>query len=611
MNLTASLEQHFGFREFREPQDEVITEILAGRDVFVVMPTGGGKSLCYQLPALLFDGMTLVVSPLIALMKDQVDSLCQRGLPAGAINSSMSPSEQHDTVRRMMKRELKLVYVAPERFRNPAFLRSLNGLPLSLFAVDEAHCISQWGHDFRPDYFRLGAVIEALGHPQTAAFTATATPPVREDILGRLGLRNPRTFIAGFARPNLKFKVYAALSDQDKFVRLRDIIGRDRAGIIYCATRKRVEQVAEVLRTWKMRAELYHGGLEDQDRALAQNRFASGKADIVVATNAFGMGIDRADLRFVVHFEIPGSLEAYYQEAGRAGRDGEPSDCELLFNYADTEVQEFFIEGNNPSAQMIRHVYRFLDQNVDRSEKLIMPVQEMADRMSVDNEKSVRSALTVLERAELIERFDVPGSRVRGTALRERLNADKLPLDYEALREKECRDRAKLKALLNYAYTRRCRPATILNYFGDPQARPCGACDNCLSGRPVHQRAPTDTEHTLVRKVLSGVARMSYRSAHGFKPRFGRTRIVQVLAGSKATEVLDLRLNHLSTYGILREFSDAYLHEIIMELQTAGLVESQEGPFPVLGLTPMGIEVMRGSADFELVWPEIKRRKKR
>jgi ATP-dependent DNA helicase RecQ len=610
MDLAMALQHYFGFREFREPQEEVITEIMAGRDVFVVMPTGGGKSLCYQLPAMLFGGVTVVVSPLIALMKDQVDRLSQQGLAAAAINSSLSLVDQQKTVGRMSNGELKLVYVAPERFRSQVFLRLLRGVKLSLFAVDEAHCLSQWGHDFRPDYFRLGGIIQELGRPQVAAFTATATPPVRADILERLQLRDPRTFVAGFARPNLKFRVCAVAGERDKFARLRELIGRGRAGIVYCATRKRVEQVAQSVRSWKVSAEIYHGGLDDQERVLAQNRFAAGETDVVVATNAFGMGIDRADLRFVVHFELPGSLEAYYQEAGRAGRDGEPAECELLFNYADTEIQEFFIKGNNPPAQLIQGLYVFLKQHVDQSGQLAMPVQDMADRLGVDNEMSVRSALTVLERSAVIQRSDVPGSRVRRTKLLQMVDPKALPIDHQALKEKENRDRAKLKSLLNYAYSRRCRQATILDYFGDPEAHACVTCDNCLNGRSIHQRQPTETEQIVVRKILSGIARMSHRTAHGFKPRFGRTRVVQVLAGSKATELSDLRLDRLSTYGILNEYSDAYLHEMVMELQTAGLVDVVEGAFPVIGLTSLGVEVMRGRAEFELVWPEIRRRRR-
>jgi ATP-dependent DNA helicase RecQ len=324
MDPQEALEKHFGFREFREPQAEIISEILKGQDLFVVMPTGGGKSLCYQLPAILLEGVTVVVSPLLALMKDQVDALAFKGIPATLINSTISGAEQQQRIRRMREGEFKLVYIAPERFRSRMFLQALGQVTIALFAVDEAHCISQWGHDFRPDYFRLGSVLAELGHPQTAAFTATATPDVRADIVKRLGLEKPAIFVAGFARPNLRFVVTETQSELEKYKRLRELIQRHRTGIVYCATRKRVDLVSEELRSWGVRVVSYHGGIDDSAREEAQNQFAQNSCDVVVATNAFGMGIDRADLRFVVHFEIPGSLEAYYQEAGRAGRDGEP-----------------------------------------------------------------------------------------------------------------------------------------------------------------------------------------------------------------------------------------------------------------------------------------------
>ena len=250
MDPQQTLERYFGFRDFREPQGEVISGILHGKDVFVVMPTGGGKSLCYQLPAILLDGVTIVVSPLVALMKDQVDALVARGLAATLINSTISGTEQQHRIRRMRGGEFKLVYIAPERFRSRSFLEALGQITVGLFAIDEAHCISQWGHDFRPDYFRLGSVLEALGRPQVAAFTATATPEVRADIVKRLGLETPSIFVAGFARPNLRFVVTETERESEKYNRLRELIRRHRTGIVYCATRKRVDQVSAELKTW-------------------------------------------------------------------------------------------------------------------------------------------------------------------------------------------------------------------------------------------------------------------------------------------------------------------------------------------------------------------------
>ena len=248
MDPQQALEAYFGFPEFREPQQEVISHILAGKDVFVLMPTGGGKSLCYQLPALLLEGVTIVVSPLVALMKDQVDSLTARGIAATLINSSIPASEQQRRIQQLRNGEFRLVYIAPERFRSRSFLDTLGRITIALFAVDEAHCISQWGHDFRPDYYRLGAVLEELGRPQTAAFTATATPEVRSDVVQQLGLQEPSLFVAGFARPNLRFLVTETESEAQKYARLRELIGQHQTGIIYCATRKRVEQITQELK---------------------------------------------------------------------------------------------------------------------------------------------------------------------------------------------------------------------------------------------------------------------------------------------------------------------------------------------------------------------------
>jgi ATP-dependent DNA helicase RecQ len=606
MDPQQALEHYFGFREFREPQNEVISEILAGHDVFVVMPTGGGKSLCYQLPAILMDGVTIVVSPLVALMKDQVDSLVSRGLAATLINSTISTSEQQERIRRMRDGQYRLVYIAPERFRSRSFLRALGQVTIALFAVDEAHCMSQWGHDFRPDYFRLTKVLDELGRPQVAAFTATATPDVRSDIVDRLGLSEPKIFVAGFARPNLRFVVTEITSESQKYERLRELISRHRTGIVYCATRKRVDQVSDNLESWGVRLTRYHGGIDDDAREAAQNRFTQNDCDVVVATNAFGMGIDRADLRFVAHFDIPGSLEAYYQEAGRAGRDGEPAECELLFSYADTRVQEFFIEGNNPSIDLIRRLYLLLGRLANEAGEVVMPIRDLAARLDNDNnDMAVRSALTILDRHGIIDRYDIPGRRVPGTKmLRRELRPSDLQIDVRGLHEKEKRDRAKLKAIINYAYGRECRQKMMLQYFGDPELSNCGSCDQCSTNRSDKLRPPTEAGLLLVRKVLSGVARMSFRTGEGFAPRYGRSRVIQVLLGSRSREIVDARLDELTTHGLLKATPANYLYELFRELEEAKLIYSTGGQYPMIGLTELGVAVMQNRESFSLVWPE-------
>jgi RecQ family ATP-dependent DNA helicase len=400
----AALQQHFGFEDFREGQREVISAILEGRDTVVVMPTGGGKSLCYQLPALMKEGATVVVSPLIALMKDQVDALHARNLPATFINSSITFEEQKERIRGVRQGRYKLVYVAPERFRSSHFVETLREMDVALFAVDEAHCISQWGHDFRPDYLRLKQAIEEIGRPQITALTATATPYVRSDIIDQLSLREPRAFVSGFDRPNLSISVVHTQKEREKIVRIKALASAysGGSGIIYTSTRKAVEQVTGRLRSAGLSIVAYHAGMDEQERTRAQDLFMTGRAQMIVATNAFGMGIDKPDIRFVAHYQMPGSIEAYYQEIGRAGRDRLPSTCALLFNYADKRTQDYFIEGSYPPPDIIAHVYEAL---VGTNQKRIeLSVSEIAARAGIRNEMAVQSALIILEKAGHIER---------------------------------------------------------------------------------------------------------------------------------------------------------------------------------------------------------------
>ena len=613
MDPEEALRKYFGFDAFRPDQDEIIDALVAGEDVLVVMPTGGGKSLCYQLPALLKEGVAVVVSPLIALMKDQVDTLHAQGIAASFVNSSLNASEQRRVLQEVSAGIIKLLYIAPERFRDPRFTAALATIKISFFAIDEAHCVSLWGHDFRPDYLRVGEEIRQLGRPPIAAFTATATPEVRADILTALHLKEPRQFITGFERPNLEFRVSQTNKNADKYAHLSGLIEKYKTGIIYCATRKRVDKVAEQLTAWDIAHASYHGGMDDESRVKAQEAFFKKRVDVVAATNAFGMGIDRPDLRFIAHFEMPGSVEAYYQEAGRAGRDGLPAVCDLLYCYHDRRIQEFFIEGSNPSKSLIVDLYTHLRQITDDAHEAHISINDLSEMMKSSNSMAVGAALIHLSRYGYIERFDITGQRIRGTRLlNPNLRPHDLQIDTEALAEKEHRDRAKLEAMLEYAQALDCRQVWILDYFGERNARPCGRCDHCQIVAPEGIREPADDEKIILQKALSGIARMSFRTGtEGWRPRFGKSRIIGMLTGSRRSEILQNDLDQLSTYGILQAQGTEYLRSLFDDFLRAGLIRRTGGQYPLITLTPLGNAVMKGEETVKLVWPKFQTAKSR
>ena len=430
--MTASLEQArsvlrsaFGYDDFRPGQVAAIESVIAGNDTLVVLPTGGGKSLCYQVPALMLPGLTIVVSPLISLMKDQVDALEGRGLPATFINSSLNSSQVSERLGRAQRGELKLLYLAPERFDYGRIAERLNQMGISLLAVDEAHCISQWGHDFRPSYLRVADVRQKLGSPPTIALTATATPQVRTDIAKQLALRDPKVVITGFDRTNLTYHVLPAKNDAEKDAQLVNAL-REHEGlaIIYASTRKSVDRLAGVLEQKGIPAAAYHAGLDDRHRRDVQESFMSEKLRAIVATNAFGMGIDKPNVRLVVHHSMPGSLEAYYQEAGRAGRDGKASDVFLIHSFQDRFTHEFFINGSYPERAIVESVYSAIAR-LSGSGKLPQTASEIG-AIAKTSEKEAESAVRILIHAGVLvnEADSVSLARVRLLATPDRIKRE-------------------------------------------------------------------------------------------------------------------------------------------------------------------------------------------
>jgi len=515
-DLTRQLSEQFGFAKFRPGQEEVVRAVLAGRDAMAVMPTGQGKSLCYQLPATLLPGLTLVISPLIALMQDQVAGLKQRKIAAAAFHSGLTGSEKHRVIQDLNQKRLQLLYLAPERMQHEGFLQLLRSLWVSLLVVDEAHCISQWGHDFRPDYLKIGRLRQELTNPPCLALTATATSRVQTDLCKRLSLRDPFRLVAGFRRDNLALSVRLCQSRQEKLATLERLVRETEKGtvLIYCATRRAVEEVAEWLGQSHQSVGYYHAGLSDEERQLVHDDFRGGNVRILAATNAFGMGIDKSDVRLVVHFDIPGSVEAYYQEVGRAGRDGRPAVCCLLFHERDLATQEYFIQqvAQDP-------------EGADRAERMRTLLQEMLGYVSVSD----------------------------------------------------------------------CRQLAILEYFSDDDERalgPCGLCDRCVV--PVWQpsREVSHDDAASAKAVLETVS--------WCRGRFGVSRIVEILRGSRSKAMQACGAEDCPTYGMCRARSKLSVTGLVRELIDSAYLQVDGTEYPILDVTRKGREILQGTGAVRL-----------
>ncbi len=587
----STLEEHlyhwFGFRTFRHGQKVVVETLLAGRDAVVVMPTGSGKSLCFQLPALLFEGTTIVVSPLIALMKDQVDALEARRIPATFLNSTLTSDETTRRLNLLRRGHYRLVYVAPERFRNPRFRAALQETPLAMLAIDEAHCISAWGHDFRPDYLHLGEIISTL--PATVrllAVTATATDAVRKDIaehlrLGTAGRSHPEVIVTGFERPNLSLNVTRVRTHNEKLEHLLQIIEFFRTGIVYCTTRKMVDRVQTLLADHGIKALAYNGAMEDTERTAVQDAFMHGRVPVVVATNAFGMGVDRQDIRFVVHWDVPGSLEAYYQEVGRAGRDGAYAWCELFFNYADVRTQEFFIESANPPAEHVYEFYATVRNACAQGEngEVTLSPEAWAAQSGIKSPLTIRNLAALFERHGLLVRTRKIGSPYSTITVPATYDPAVLKHICAMLARKESADRERLRELLDYIGTRRCRHRFMLAYFGEQCAeKPCTKCDICHALPAFPPRLmPDEARLTDIRKILSCIARL-----HGD----GDLRLVADILRGEAPSPWHKQ----TTYGLLRNATVEAILETCEALEMDGYITG-------IRLTPAGYDLVLGKSE--------------
>jgi len=585
-----NLQKYFGYRQFYPFQKKILKHVFEGNNVLTIVPTGGGKSLCFQIPALCFSGLVLVVSPLISLMKDQVDKLQSHGVKAAYLNSSQSRRERKEVLNNILADRYDILYVAPERFQVERFVDLMKKTTISLLAVDEVHCVSEWGHDFRPDYLQLGHIKEELGADRILGVTATATKEVRKDIAKKLRLESYNEMVEGVKRDNLFLTVHRMKNEEEKNKKLIEYLQNTIPAIVYAGTRKKTDELTEMLNDeLDYNAVGYHGGMSSDQRKKIQELFMRGQREIIVATNAFGMGVDKSNIRLIVHYQLPENLESYYQQAGRAGRDGKESQCVLFYCPDDEELIEFFINSSYPEPNVIRKVARWISRW--KKKKLVVNFRKIREDLSFSIDSySLTSVFTLLCRSGYLEKIRQQGYN-EVYRIKQEINHRRLKnIDFARQVNLKQKKFEKLEKLIEYAINDDCRHRYILDYFDSDEDSTCPGCDNCNDAREIKGELPAKKKAGI--KMLKCISRL--------ENKFGLVTVAQVLAGSEAEKVKRHQLNKIEEYGYLDNLTQKKVRKMLKKLISAGYFVKTGGKYPLVTLTSAGREVINGARDIEV-----------